>query len=49
MPTSTAATMMKLMKKKIPTRDAMKEVYGYGPIEFEQQWKAWVLSTYPTR
>jgi hypothetical protein len=37
------------LKKKIATRDAMKSVYGYGPMEFEAMWKAWVLSTYPTK
>ncbi|MDZ4771522.1 MAG: hypothetical protein SGI72_00155 [Planctomycetota bacterium] len=37
------------MKKKVPTRDAMKEIYGFGPIEFEGLWKAWVLQTYPTK
>jgi hypothetical protein len=37
------------MKKKVPTREAMKTAYGFGPMEFESMWKAWVLSTYPTK
>jgi hypothetical protein len=37
------------LKKKVPTRDALKELYGFGPIEFEGLWKAWVLQTYPTK
>jgi hypothetical protein len=41
--------MVALLKKKIPTREAMKTVYGFGPMEFEAMWKAWVLSTYPTK
>ena len=32
-----------------PTRDALQEVYGMSPLEFETQWKAWVLETYPTK
>jgi hypothetical protein len=41
--------LAKKLKEKIPSRDAMKQVYGYGPMEFEAQWKAWVRATYPTR
>lgn len=37
------------LKKKVPTRDALKEIYGFGPLEFESLWKAWVLQTYPTK
>ena len=41
--------LMKKLKAKVPNRDALKEVYGMTPMEFEAQWKAWVLATYPTR
>jgi hypothetical protein len=41
--------LVKLLKVKKPTREALQEVYGVSPIEFETQWKAWVLETYPTR
>jgi len=41
--------LVKLLKAKKPTREALQEVYGMSPIEFETQWKAWVLETYPTR
>jgi hypothetical protein len=37
------------LKKKVPTRDALKQIYGYGPIEFENLWKAWVKATYPNK
>lgn len=37
------------LKQKVPTREALKELFGFGPIEFEALWKAWVLATYPTR
>ena len=37
------------LKKKIPTRDALKEIYGYGVMEFEGLWKSHVLATYPKR
>lgn len=42
-------TLCARLKKKVPTREAFKEIYGFGPIEFENQWKAWVLATYPTK
>jgi hypothetical protein len=37
------------LKRKVPTRDALKKIYGYGTMEFEGMWKAWVLATYPTK
>lgn len=37
------------LKMKVPTREALKKLYGFAPIEFEQLWKAWVLQTYPTK
>jgi hypothetical protein len=30
-------------------RDALQKVYGLSPISFDEQWKAWVLKTYPTQ
>jgi hypothetical protein len=41
--------MMALLRRKTPTRDALKECYGMNPLQFEAKWKAWVLDTYPTR
>jgi hypothetical protein len=37
------------LKRKVPTRDALKEVLGQGVIEFESNWKSFVLATYPKR
>jgi hypothetical protein len=39
--------LMKKLKAKVATRDAMRDVFGMSPLEFETQWKAWVLATYP--
>jgi hypothetical protein len=39
--------LVKKLKAKVPTRDALKETFGLAPLEFEVQWKAWVLATYP--
>jgi hypothetical protein len=39
----------KKLKAKVPTREALKEIYGFTPMEFEGLWKAWVLATYPTK
>jgi hypothetical protein len=39
--------LIKLLKTKMPTRDALKQTFGLSPMEFETQWKAWVLATYP--
>ncbi len=41
--------LTKKLKKKIPTGDALQEVFGMRPLEFEANWKAYVLATYPTR
>ncbi len=38
-----------LLKRKQPTRDALKATFDMNPIEFESNWKAWVLETYPKR
>lgn len=37
------------LRAKTPTRDAFKEVFGLSVPKLEEQWKAWVLETYPTR
>jgi len=37
------------LKRKVPTRDALKKIYDFNPLEFEALWKAWVLQTYPTK
>lgn len=41
--------LVKKVKAKVPSREALKEVWGMTPMDFEAQWKAWVLATYPTR
>ena len=43
------SNLVRLLKKREPTRDALKEIYGMNPLEFESGWKAWVLETYPKR
>jgi hypothetical protein len=37
------------LRQRVEGRDAFQKVYGFGLIEFEQKWKAWVLATYPVR
>jgi hypothetical protein len=39
--------LAKKMKAKVVGRDALQQVYGMNLLEFESQWKAWVLGTYP--
>jgi len=39
--------LAKKMKAKVVGRDALQQVYGMNLLEFEAQWKAWVLGTYP--
>ena len=41
--------MLRRLRTRTPTRDALREVYGWSVLEFEQEWKDWVLETYPTR
>lgn len=41
--------LVKKLKAKVPTRDALKESYGLSVLDFEAQWKSWVVQTYPTR
>lgn len=37
------------LRSRVATRDALQATYGLAPLEMQTQWKAWVLSTYPTR
>ena len=41
--------MVRILKHKKPTRDALRAVYGVSPLTFERKWKEWVLKTYPSR
>ncbi|MBL8862099.1 MAG: hypothetical protein JNK02_08810 [Planctomycetes bacterium] len=41
--------LVKKLKAKVATRDALREIYGWSVFDFEAQWKSWVLSTYPTK
>ena len=37
------------LRQRVATRDALKEIFGWSPLEFEVKWKEWVLATYPLR
>lgn len=39
--------LAKKMKAKVVGREALQQVYEMNLLEFESQWKAWVLATYP--
>ncbi|MBC8451160.1 MAG: hypothetical protein H8D72_00460 [Planctomycetes bacterium] len=41
--------LLRRMRAKTPTRDALAEAFGYTPIQFEEAWMEWVKSTYPLR
>lgn len=41
--------MMKLCRRDVSSRDALKACYGMNPLELEAAWKEWVLETYPAR
>jgi len=41
--------LLKLLRKKVETRDALPETFGLSTLELEASWKEWVLATYPTR
>ncbi len=41
--------VLRRLRGKVPTRDAIKEVYGLTVPALEEQWRQWVLSTYPAR
>jgi hypothetical protein len=41
--------LVKELKAKVPAGEAIRKIYGFGLLEMETQWKAWVLQTYPTR
>ena len=41
--------LMKFLRKKVATRDALKKTFGISPLALEVEWKEWVLATYPTR
>jgi hypothetical protein len=37
------------LRKKVAARDAFQKVYGINLLQFDEQWRAWVLATYPVR
>ena len=41
--------LMKRLRGKAETRDALMKIYEMNPLQMEERWKAWVLETYPTR
>ena len=43
------APLLRSLKKRTPTREALPEHLGLGVVEAEQTWRAWVKDTYPSR
>ncbi len=41
--------LVKQLKAKVPARDALKASFGVSVLDFESQWKSWVIQTYPTK
>ncbi|MDE0896975.1 MAG: hypothetical protein OSB10_10370 [Planctomycetota bacterium] len=41
--------LLKRMRSKTPTRDALMEAFGLSVIEFGEEWEKWVKDTYPLR
>ncbi|MBK7645172.1 MAG: hypothetical protein IPJ19_19355 [Planctomycetes bacterium] len=39
--------LVRKFKDKVPGREALQQVYEMNLLDFEAQWKAWVLATYP--
>jgi len=37
------------VKRKTETREALTQVYGFGPLQFDERFEAWVRETYPLR
>jgi len=37
------------LKAKVPTREALREIYGWSVLDFEAAWKLWVVQTYPLK
>ncbi len=41
--------LLKRMRSRTPSRDAIKAVCGQSLVEFEDAWRTWVRETYPRR
>ncbi|MCA8968888.1 MAG: hypothetical protein KDC95_03865 [Planctomycetes bacterium] len=41
--------VLRILKQKKDTREALRDVYGWTGLSLEEKWKEWVLRTYPTR
>lgn len=41
--------LLRRLRSKVATRDALQDVFGWSVLELERSWKAWVLATYPAR
>jgi hypothetical protein len=39
--------MVRLLKQRAPTRDALRAAFGLGPLDFDQAFSAWVVEHYP--
>jgi hypothetical protein len=37
------------LKEQVPLRNVLQDVYGVSPFQFIEDWKKWVLDTYPPR
>jgi hypothetical protein len=37
------------LRRKMPSRDALRKHFELSPLELERRWKEWVLATYPTQ
>ncbi|MEM7308532.1 MAG: hypothetical protein AAF682_17755 [Planctomycetota bacterium] len=37
------------LRSRVPTRDALREIFGWKEEDFEKEWRAWVAGNYPSR
>ncbi|MBK8974468.1 MAG: hypothetical protein IPM29_00935 [Planctomycetes bacterium] len=43
------ARFLRSVKGGAESRDALREVYGFGPLEFDERFATWVRATYPLK
>jgi hypothetical protein len=43
------AELIRRAKRREAMRDALQAVYGFGPLQFDERFAAWVKETYPLR
>ncbi len=39
--------LLRQLRRKVATRDALKAVFGVSPIALQEAWQEWALATYP--